>query len=127
MYTQRDIRVGPGIDVTLISQGEFEDAPPTLRIARAAVAWAKERGLKNLIVVAAVPHMRRAMRDTKKAVAEIGAAIEITRAAASLGYPEDSWFCPESTQERVRSRKIWNRRERILKFMPFFLYKLFAS
>jgi hypothetical protein len=42
-------------------------------------------------------------------------------------YSEEEWFCPDSTQERTRSREAWDKRERILKFMPFFLYKCIAK
>ena len=41
------------------------DPPPTLRIAREAIRWAKERGLKELWIVAAKPHLWRACRDMK--------------------------------------------------------------
>ena len=41
-------------------------------------------------------------------------------------FTENSWYCADSTQERVRSAKSWNKRETILKLMPVLLYKLVA-
>ncbi|MFA5051073.1 MAG: hypothetical protein WC499_03090 [Patescibacteria group bacterium] len=127
VFTQLDIRVEPEVHVEYIG-GEFNDPPPTLRIARAAVKWAKEKEIKNLLIVAAKPHLWRCKRDLVQAILEAEAKIEVWVCDEEINsYPEDSWFCPDSTQERVRSRKLWNKRERILNFLPFFLYKLVAK
>ena len=126
IYTQLDIRVEDGIPVEHTEE-EPGSPPPTLRIARGAVQWAKRHELTELWVVAAKPHLWRALRDVQQAVREAGARIEVRVCKEIEQYPEDSWFCPDSTQDRVSSRKDWNRRERILRFMPFFVYKRVAS
>ncbi|MEK7086638.1 MAG: hypothetical protein AAB935_00060 [Patescibacteria group bacterium] len=125
VYTQLDIRVEPGIQVEYTE--ELCNPPPTLRIARGAVRWAKRHGLTELWVVAAKPHLWRALRDVQQAVREDGVRIEVRVCKEIEQYPEDSWFCPDSTQDRVRSREAWNKRERILKLMPFFVYKHVAD
>jgi hypothetical protein len=126
VYTQLDIRVEDDISVEYTDE-KPGNPPPTLRIARGAVQWAKRHGLTELWVVAAKPHLWRALRDVQRAVREDGARIEVRVCKEVEQYPEDSWFCPDSTQDRVRSRKAWDKRERILKLMPFFLYKCVAS
>jgi len=126
VYAQLDIRVEEGIPVEYTKE-EPGNPPPTLRIARGAVQWAKRHGLTELWVVAAKPHLWRALRDVQRAVREDGARIEVRVCKEVEQYPEDSWFCPYSTQDRVRSREAWDKRERILKLMPFWLYKLVAS
>ena len=126
VYTQLDIRVEEGIPVEYTKE-EPGNPSPTLRIARGAVQWAKRHRLTELWVVAAKPHLWRALRDVQRAVREDGARIEVRVCKEVEQYPEDSWFCPDSTQDRVRSREVWDKRERILKLMPFFLYKRVAS
>ena len=90
------------------------DPPPTLRIAREAIRWAKERGLKELWIVAAKPHLWRACRDMKASLREAGGGIEIYACKKEINeFPEDPWwFCSASTQARTRSRGAWNRREK---------------
>lgn len=126
VYTQRDIYVERGIQVEYAKE-EQDNPPPTLRIARGAVRWAKRYRLTNFLVVAAKPHLWRALRDLQKAVREAGVNIEVKVCSEVDRYPEVSWFCLDSTQKRVRTRKAWNRRERILKLLPFFVYKVIAG
>ena len=126
VYTQLDICVDEGIPVEYTKE-EPGNPPPTLRIARGAVQWAKRNRLTKLLVVAAEPHLWRALRDVRQAVREDGVRIEVRVCEEIEQYPKDSWFCLDSTQERVRSWKAWNKREIILQLMPFFFYKLVAS
>ena len=126
VYTQLDVRIKPGIEVEYTNE-EPGFPPPTLRIARGAVQWAKRNGFKDLVIIAAKPHLWRVRRDVKQAIYESGARIEAYVCKEMDQYPEGYWYCPDSTQERVRSREAWNKRERILKFMPFFIYKRIAS
>ena len=126
VYTQLDIRVEDGIPVEYTEE-EPGNRPPTLRIARGAVQWAKRHELTELWVVAAKPHLWRALRDVQQAVREAGARIEVRVCKEIEQYPEDSWFCPDSTQDRVRSREAGDKRESIVKLMPFFVYKRVAS
>lgn len=127
VYTQLDVRVERGIEVKYINE-ELGNPPPTLRIARGAVQWAKKRGLKVLLIVAAQPHLWRCERDLIRAIKEAGAQIAVRVCFKEIKrYPEDSWYCPDSTQPRTRSPKSWWGRERILQLMPFFFYKLVAS
>ena len=126
VYTQLDIRIKSGIDVEYTAE-EPGSPPPTLRIARGAVKWAQRKGFRALWIVAAKPHIWRAQRDIERAVRESEAQIEVYVLREMEKYPENYWYCPDSTQERVRSREAWNKRERILRFMPFFIYKRVAS
>lgn len=126
VYTQLDVRIEPGIEVEYIDQ-ELNNPPPTLRIARGAVRWAKRLGLGELWVSAAKPHRERCLRDLEQAVREAGMQIEIRAFKEIRQFPEDEWFCPDSTQPHTRSREAWDKRERILRFMPFFLYKRVTS
>lgn len=140
VYTQLDVRIPLrsgslddhieymyGINVQYMINDELGNPPPTLRIARGAVQWAKRHGLTELWIVAAKPHLWRALRDVQQAVREDEARIEVRVCKEIEQYPEDSWFCPDSTHDRVRSREAWNERERILKLIPFFIYKRVAS
>lgn len=126
IYTQLDIRVDEGVPVEYTEE-EPGNPPPTLRIARGAVQWAKRHGCTKLWVVAAKPHLWRALRDVQQAVREVGVRIEVRACKEIEQYPEDSWFCPDSTQDRVRSREAWDKRENIVNLMPFFVYKRVAG
>ncbi len=126
VYTQLDVRVENDILVDYIDE-EPGNPPPTLRIARGAVQWAKQHGLTELLIIAAKPHLWRALRDVQRAVNEAGTQIKLRACKEIERYPKDSWFCPESTQERIRYRKAWNKREKILRLVPFFIYKRLAS
>ncbi len=126
VYTQRDVLIQPGIEVQYAGEQPGKP-PPTLRIARASVAWARQRSLRVLWIVAAKPHLWRVLRDVRRAVLELGVEIIIHACDEIEQYTEDSWFCRNSTQERVRSLKIWRRREKILELLPFSIYKLIAK
>jgi len=126
VYTQCDIFIEHGIEV--YNCEEIESLPPpTLRIARGAVQWAQEQRLSELWIVAAQPHLWRCLRDLERAVRETEAQIKILACEEIWYYPPDGWFCLNSTQERTRYREAWDKRERILKFMPFFIYKRIGS
>ena len=103
------------------------EPPPTLRVCRGAVRWAMRLGLDELWIVCAKPHLWRCERDLKYAVSEAKAQIAVRICEEVEQYPEDEWFCSDSTQERTQSREAWDKRERIIKIMPFFVYKLVAS
>jgi hypothetical protein len=99
--------------------------PPTLRIARGAVQWAISQNISELWVVAAKPHLWRALRDIKQAVYEKRVEIRVFACKEIKQYSD--WFCRDSIQERVHSSKTWNKRECILKLLPFFIYKRVAN
>ena len=101
--------------------------PPTLRIARGAVNWAKELGFKELWIVAAKPHLSRCKRDLNYAVDESESQIYVRICGDIYNYSEDEWYCPESEQKHTRSAKDWRKRERKLKKMPMFIYKRVAK
>ncbi|MDP1706436.1 MAG: hypothetical protein Q8L36_01285 [bacterium] len=127
VYTQTDVVIEKGIAVWQIEEKSGSKPPPTLRIAREAVRWANLFDLNKLYVVAAKPHYWRAVRDLKRAVRERKAKIEVCQVSRINQYPEGSWFCSDSTQERTQSRTNWEKRERILRHTPFWIYKLIAS
>ncbi len=127
VYTQPDVGIfSPLVDVTYIQERPNKPSP-TLRIARMAVQWAIERQMHLLWIVAAKPHLWRAERDMREAVREARADIAIGWCEDIDKFPERVWFCPESMQKRVRSRREWDKRENLLMRMPFFIYKRIAG
>lgn len=126
VYTQLDISIDDGIKVEFTEE-QPGNPPSTLRFARGAVQWARRKALTDLWIVAAKPHLWRCIRDLTRAIREAGVQIEIHVCEEIEQYPEEEWFCADSTQERTQSRKNWESRERIIKLMPFFVYKLIAS
>lgn len=128
IYTQSDVQFKEGDCVTAFyMEEEPGNPPPTLRIARGAVRLAMRDRISKLYIVAAKPHMWRALRDTRMAVKEAGADIEVIPCEEVDQYPDHVWFCPDSTQDRTQTREAWEGRERILRIMPYFIYKRVAS
>lgn len=128
VYTQEDFGVDPqpGLFITYTEE-ERGKPPPTLRIARGAVQWAKQRQITELWIVAARPHLKRCIRDLKYAVTEDKADITVRVSQGIFMFPAAEWFCPDSTQPRTRSRKDWLPRELVLANAPMWLYKKVAS
>lgn len=126
VFTQLDVTIKYPVEVVRVEE-RVGEPPPTLRIARAAVKWAISCGIIHLHIVAAEPHLWRAERDLKMAIKEAGAKISTSIPFELTKYPKDDWFCSDSTQSHTKSRRNWNRRERILKLTPFWLYKIKCS
>ncbi|MDP2918518.1 MAG: hypothetical protein Q8N68_03390, partial [bacterium] len=127
VYTQSDIIIiRKGIEVVYIKE-EPDNPPPTLRIARGAVKWAKEKGITELWIVAARPHSWRAMRDMKEAVRESKIQIAVYICEKIYDVPASEWFCPGNRQLRTRSPWRFWPREAILQLLPFFIYKRVAN
>jgi len=127
IYTQSDVNVrGLSVAVFYVPE-EPGNPPPTLRIARGAVQMARSLKLIELWVAAAKPHLWRCLRDMKAAVREAGGGIVVRVCEEIEQVSEDDWFCPDSTQERTQSREAWEKRERIVRLMPFCVYKRVAS
>lgn len=127
IYTQADVKIFDPSVVVFHTSEKPNSPPPTLRIARGAVQWANQCRFTELWVVAAKPHLWRAERDLRQAVHEAGGGIIVRVCEEIEQYPERDWFCSDSTQERTQSQKAWDGRERVLKVMPFFIYKRVAS
>ena len=126
IYTQLDILVKKGLTVDYTEE-EPGKPPPTLRIARGAVKWAQKHNLKELWIVAAKPHLWRCQRDLEQAIKEVKAQIKVRLCQKEIEqFPEKEWFCENSTQKRTRFQNRYYR-ERILKCLPFFLYKHIAN
>jgi len=126
VYTQLDIYIHLEIRTEYIAE-EVGNPPPTLRIAKGAVRWAKQRGITELLVIAAKPHLWRCVRDLIRSARETQTQIMIRVCEEIEQYPKNSWFCPESTQTRTQSEKNWQKREWFLKLLPFFIYKRIAN
>ncbi len=129
IFTQQDIQFPDiwNMDVTYCVEKSGEP-PPTLRIAREAVQWAVRLGIDEVTVVAARPHLWRAMRDMKMALKESGATYILVTKSSEVGqHPDDSWYSADSTQERARSARAFLPREYTLRLMPSWLYKMVAS
>ena len=127
VFTHLDIQFSKSdygvIDVERIKEEEPDYPPSTLQIARAAVDWARQRGIRELWIVAAVPHVWRCERDLKYAVSGVNASIKIQVCGEIKRHKDDLWFDPKSFQPRTRSSSKWWRREIILRILPMFLYE----
>lgn len=127
VYTQQDVLpLQYGIEAVLVEE-HHPVRVPTLRIARGAVLWAKSRGLSELWVCAAPPHMARAMRDLRFACGEAGAAISLKPCDGLDARPTGFWFSPQSSQPDTRLRWLWRMRDSVLLSMPMWLYARIAS
>ncbi len=126
VYTQLDLCIEPGIEVTYTSEISG-NAPPTLRITRGAVAWAKRQGLVELWVVAAKPQLWRCARDLTRSVLDAGAGIAIHICPETEQFHYTEWFCKDSTISRARWPRHYRCYELILKLLPFSVYKRFAN
>ncbi|OGZ17145.1 MAG: hypothetical protein A2494_03670 [Candidatus Lloydbacteria bacterium RIFOXYC12_FULL_46_25] len=129
IYTQKDIKIHDSGIVVYQTDEEPGCPPPTLRIARGAVKWAKELSINELEIICAEPHLWRVKRDLEEAIRESGEKIIISVCPQIVlrDYHEDSWFDLSSTQKRTRSRRAWEKRENILKLLPFSIYTKIAS
>ena len=133
VYTQNDIQfIGEEFQylrdrITYFPQGENEEAPPTLRIARGAAQWARGKIEKKIIVVAAKPHLPRALRDTRKAFEEAVVNIRIEPWSDIAYTSYNDWFDPNGTQIRAASRSHWERRDLLLRYAPYWLYRELAK
>ena len=133
IFTQQDVQFGPEydklrLDVEYLPGEDPSDPPPTLRIARWIVDRVIEEEIDKLVVVGAGPHLWRCMRDMKEAALEKGLKSLMIKPAPEISKePEDKWFCLDSTQPRTQTKENWNKRERVLKVMPFFIYKRVAK
>jgi len=127
IYTQHDVMpLEPGIEVEL-TQENYPQRVPTLRIARGAVNWARGRGYSELWVCAAEPHIARCLRDLDYAVREANAEIKLKPRENVEQHPIDFWFCSDSTQLDTRVPAIWRARDAVLMNMPMRLYALIAG
>jgi hypothetical protein len=101
--------------------------PPTLRIARGAVEWAKANRVTTLYIACAYPHIGRCTRDLQLAIRENNANIEIK--ICPEAREQKGWFCKDCTQSRARLRWLWYIREVILRIIHIHvqLYKKIAS
>lgn len=148
IYTQNDIQFEctECLNITYFPQLHDENAPPTLRIARGAAQWARHR-VDKVIVVAATPHRWRSLRDTRKAFQEavVNIPIELLKfmhpcyihdkglyfydyeTKGIIGDDTSYWFDPKGTQIRAASRSHWETRERILRLMPYPIYRIRAK
>jgi len=125
IFAQKDISVQE--DVVIVEYIEEKDKPPsTLKLAQAAVAWALEKGVEEIIIVSASPHLPRVLRDMRMAIKEYGARIEVEFAVEVFLHSDNNWFCPDSRQIWTRNKVYWNIREVILGNIPFRIYKIIS-
>lgn len=134
IYTQLDISIEDKEVKVAYTKEKRGNPPPTLRIARGAVDWANKLGLKELWIVAAVPHLKRCKRDLRFAVDEdrekkgrTGLKIGVFYCKDIKKHQEEEWYCSQSEQKRTRSSKDWRWREKMLLMMPMSLYKRIAG
>jgi hypothetical protein len=116
----------PAINVERITEEPGKPAP-TLRIARAAVAWAKENRIRFIWIACARPHLWRCRRDLTQAIKEAGVHIQLRVCPLVLRSKSIVWFSPKSTQARTQNAFNWFSREVIVWLMPFWLYNKIAS
>ena len=122
VLTQKDL-----IGVSMSMRVEFVREDPknpasTLDIAHQAVAWAMRRDIQKLQVVAAPQHLWRVLRDLEYAIGKAHAAIEVEVAPEVHDFPEETWYCADSGQRFHRSKKVWDRYDRIMRVIPMQIY-----
>ena len=130
VFTQKDIQINlAGLDIAMCA--EAEQSPPTLRIARASVKWAQKKELKQLKIIAAVPHVWRCKRDLEAAVLESGAKINVSIIESIYEVESSLWFDPNGVQRRAQSWSKWwwasHRNELLLRAIPFSIYRHIAN
>lgn len=126
VFTQVEIEFPDEVDVSHAS-GSLDDPPPTLREAREAVVWARERGLTKLWVVAAKPHLPRCLRDLARATEESGVGFELLVPGVILKSQKAEWFCLGAVETRTKTKGGWLVREWLLMALPFWMYRCVAS
>jgi hypothetical protein len=127
VYTQQDVLpLDDQVEAVQVAE-HHPDRVPTLRIARGAVRWAKDRRLSELWVCAAPPHRARAMRDLRFACAEACAPISLKLCDGLETHQPGFWFSPQSSQPDTRLRWLWWMRDSVLLSMPMRLYARIAS
>jgi hypothetical protein len=126
VYTQLDIRMEEGIEVDFAEEKPGEP-PSTLFFVQGAVRWAMRKKITEIWIVAAKPHLWRCVRDLDRSIEEAGVEIEIRVCGEIEKISEEDWFCVDSTQKRTQTKACWQKRERIIKLMPFFVYKFIAG
>ncbi len=126
LYTQLDMT--PFVETIQISFAhEGKKYLSTYGIVKQFSEAVKDRGYHRVAVIAAPQHIKRCVRDlyaegfscyvdTGKFFLPKGASLE----------DESFWYNPDDPQDQVRSHKNWWRRERILRILPFVLYKILA-
>jgi hypothetical protein len=104
----------------------MEDSSSTWRFSQSAARWAAREEVTEIIIIAAGPHRWRCERDLRRAIRETKARINVFCCQEGGQYPEEEWFCPDSTRPQTRSQESWERRERIIRWLPFPVYKLIS-
>lgn len=129
IFSQEDVPISMHLPHSVRLIGQLPDQPPsTLKIAREAMYWARDDArLQELHVLAARPLLERCLRDLELAKAEQRSLITITECSSPDQIPFDQWFCRDSQLPQTRSLDAWERRERVIRRMPIWLYKLMAS
>lgn len=127
IFAQSVIRMKPDANVSYTGEREGAPGMPTLRFARLAAGWAEQHEIDRIYVVAALPHMWRACRDLRLALAEKGLATSVVRSYIISLTAWRSWFDPSAQSQRVRTPWAWLLREIPLRMMPVLMYKSIAS
>lgn len=124
VFTQREI---------VLDGAEYSDAPgpqgpmTTLRVCRAAVQWAHLRGLDEIMIIAAKPHLWRCLRDMRYAAREVNFDIKVYASDLIENVSSKQWFRGDSEQWCTKSRVVWYLRDSILRIMPMSIYRRIAS
>ena len=120
IFTQREyIELPEKFDVSYVTES-WQNPAPTLRIAREAILWAKQRRLQQLWVIAARPHIRRCVRDLRFAARD--ADFKITIRVKNTYGTYGSWFSADAGQSHTTSRVVWHLRETAIMIFPW-LYR----
>lgn len=127
IYTQSDIPIDPCFDVRYAIQEKKDSPPSTLRIVMEALEWARGRKIEEIEVVAAMPHMRRCIRDIELGAKELGLRIRVHQNTLVGMYHYESWFDQFSTQWWTRTQLGWRIREGITWLLPWEIYRIVAS
>jgi hypothetical protein len=122
VFADYDIPIGPEVEAEFM-----EGSSSTWQFARSAVKWAIHQEITEFLVVAAEPRLWRCRRDLDQAIKIAKAKINLFSCLETKQFSEADWYCHDSTQLRTRTRYNWEKREGIVRQLPFFIYKLIAS
>jgi hypothetical protein len=139
IWTQKDTGFLPEADPRVYFTPEIDGfPPPTWHVMRDAMKWIRSwvfspQPPQRIVLVAAPPHQKRALRDLRMALKEADwyRSVEIAVSAKLPVVPYDAWF-EGSTQWYTATRQVWENREKkldcIIEKMPFGwqLYKLIS-
>jgi hypothetical protein len=127
IFTQKDVAVhlrDKDDNVNVFVADQENEHISTLALVKIFEREAKFYKWKNILLVAAPPHIWRCRRDLEKFGFEVGTFLKDILEGFSR---KPKWYNKSDPQFWVRNPIIWWSREIILRLMPFWLYRKLAA